>query len=61
MTVADAKVNTGKFLFEKNANLSTRQINQLYSTLNPVLFESDNMSLRSFRAKWIIANELSTC
>ena len=31
LTVADAKINTGKFSFEKNANLSTRQINQLYS------------------------------
>ena len=33
LTVADAKINTGKIFFEKNANLSTCQINQLYSTL----------------------------
>ena len=32
LTVADAKINTGNFFFEKNANLSTRQIKQLYST-----------------------------
>ena len=35
---ADAKINTGNFFFEKeNANLSTRQINQLYSSLFPAL------------------------
>ena len=33
LTVADAKINTGKIFFEKNANLSKRQINQLYSIL----------------------------
>ena len=32
LTASDAKINTGKILFwKKNANLSTRQINQLYS------------------------------
>ena len=35
LTAPDAKINTGKFFFEKNANLSTRQINQLYSTSYP--------------------------
>ena len=31
LTAPDAKINTGKIFFKKNANLSTRQINQLYS------------------------------
>ena len=31
LTAPDAKLNTGKKFFEKNANLSPRQINQLYS------------------------------
>ena len=31
LTAPDAKLNTGKIFFEKNANLSTRQINQLHS------------------------------
>ena len=31
LTAPDAKIQ-GKYFFEKNANLSTRQINQLYST-----------------------------
>ena len=36
LTAPDAKINTGKMLFEKNANLSTRQINQLYSKLSNI-------------------------
>ena len=32
LTAPDAKTNTAKILFEKKVNLSTRQINQLYST-----------------------------
>ena len=41
LTAPDAKINTGKILFEKKANLSTRQINQLYSIRCQLVFISN--------------------
>ena len=44
LTAPDAKINTGKILFwKKNANLSTRQNNQLYSIGNQFYNQTNSM------------------
>ena len=54
LTAPDAKIITGKILFEKNANLSTRQINQLYSmcVVVPECLNASLCLLQVLHASW---------